>query len=168
MQKNQRQLGTLIVIVLAIVIALVNNQSATVDVAPDSTAGQAPVASQAAPRSRQASEATTPARPRQQSVPAPAAQQSDATPSIAFEDLPPEAQQTIELIQQGGPFPYDKDGSVFRNRERLLPRQPDGYYREYTVETPGSDDRGARRIVAGSDSELYYTDDHYESFHRVR
>jgi len=68
---------------------------------------------------------------------------------VALEELPKQAQQTLTLIRQGGPFPYRKDGTVFGNRERLLPRQPRGYYREYTVPTPGSRDRGARRIVAG-------------------
>ncbi len=87
---------------------------------------------------------------------------------VAFGDLPIQAQATIELIEQDGPFPYSKDGAVFSNREQILPSKPRGYYREYTVETPGSADRGARRIVAGDNGELYYTDDHYASFQRVR
>jgi len=83
--------------------------------------------------------------------------------------LPREAVATLEAIERGGPFPYDRDGSVFQNRERLLPEQPRGYYREYTVITPGSRDRGARRIVAGGQPPdvYYYTDDHYRSFRRV-
>lgn len=83
--------------------------------------------------------------------------------------LPPEAVATLEAIARGGPFRYDRDGSVFQNRERRLPDQPRGYYREYTVETPGSPDRGARRIVSGGDPPevYYYTDDHYRSFRRV-
>jgi guanyl-specific ribonuclease Sa len=83
--------------------------------------------------------------------------------------LPPEAVVTLEAIERGGPFPYDRDGTVFQNRERLLPERPRGYYREYTVITPGSRDRGARRIVAGGDppEDYYYTDDHYRSFRRV-
>ncbi|MDQ3250078.1 MAG: ribonuclease [Chloroflexota bacterium] len=85
-------------------------------------------------------------------------------PVITFGELPPEALDTLELIQQGGPFPYEKDGATFQNREDRLPRHPRGYYREYTVETPGSDDRGARRMIAGDAGELYYTDDHYDSF----
>lgn len=88
-------------------------------------------------------------------------------PTMAFAALPAEAHATIALIDAGGPFPYDEDGSVFQNREGLLPGRPKGYYREYTVETPGSDDRGARRIVEGGEGELYYTDDHYESFKYV-
>jgi len=83
--------------------------------------------------------------------------------------LPPEAVTTLEQIERGGPFPYDRDGSVFQNRERRLPDQPRGYYREYTVATPGARDRGARRIVAGGQPPevYYYTDDHYRSFRRV-
>ena len=88
-------------------------------------------------------------------------------PIVRYDSLPRQAKQTIELIDQGGPFPFDADGSVFQNRERLLPRRSGGYYREYTVITPGSDDRGARRIVAGAEGELYYTDDHYDSFREV-
>jgi guanyl-specific ribonuclease Sa len=82
--------------------------------------------------------------------------------------LPAEARHTLKLIQNGGPFPYRQDGSVFGNREGHLPRQPNGYYREYTVDTPGLDHRGARRIVTGGQPprEYYYTDDHYESFRR--
>ena len=80
--------------------------------------------------------------------------------------LPDEARDTIELIQQGGPFPYRQDDKTFGNREGLLPDAARGYYREYTVPTPGSPDRGARRIVTGGDppAEWYYTDDHYRSF----
>jgi ribonuclease T1 len=92
--------------------------------------------------------------------------------SIAVAELPPEARTTLTLIRAGGPFPYDKDGTVFGNREGLLPRQSRGYYTEYTVRTPGSRDRGARRIVAGGDprrsGEYWYTGDHYRSFQRIR
>jgi ribonuclease T1 len=86
---------------------------------------------------------------------------------IRAADLPPEARQTLALIAQGGPFPYRKDGSVFGNREGLLPPRERGHYREYTVRTPGARDRGARRIVAGRGGERYYTDDHYRSFKRI-
>ncbi len=85
-------------------------------------------------------------------------------PVITLAGLPPEARDTIELIERGGPFPYERDGITFQNREGLLPRKPRGYYLEYTVITPGSSDRGARRIIAGEAGELYYTDDHYDSF----
>ena len=90
------------------------------------------------------------------------------TPDVALSQLPPEAARTLALIKQGGPFPYKKDGTVFGNRERRLPAREQGYYREYTVPTPGSKDRGARRIVAGRGAEYYYTDDHYDSFRRIR
>jgi ribonuclease T1 len=82
--------------------------------------------------------------------------------------LPAEARQTLALIRSGGPFPHRQDGSVFQNREGRLPRQSRGYYREYTVDTPGLDHRGTRRIVTGGQPprEYYYTDDHYESFRR--
>lgn len=84
-------------------------------------------------------------------------------------DLPPEAIATLELIRRGGPFPYRNDGTVFHNRERRLADKPRGYYREYTVPTPGARDRGARRIVTGGNPPevFYYTADHYRSFRRI-
>lgn len=86
---------------------------------------------------------------------------------VALADLPSEAARTVALIDDGGPYPYGQDDGVFMNREELLPDRPEGFYREYTVETPGSDDRGARRIVAGDDGALYWTEDHYASFSRI-
>lgn len=94
---------------------------------------------------------------------------------VPLYELPAEARETLGLIKRGGPFPYRKDGTVFRNFERRLPAQPRGYYREYTVPTPGTTTRGARRIVAGEGSardvrrsgEYYFTADHYRSFHRI-
>lgn len=120
-----------------------------------------------------------------------AARQSPQIREISTAELPREARETLRLIKQGGPFPYAKDGSVFGNRERLLPLRERGHYREYTVKTPGARDRGARRIVAGgcdgppapaakagrnqqhfvapcAAGEYYYTDDHYASFRRIR
>jgi len=95
-----------------------------------------------------------------------------ASDEVELAQLPAEARATVALIRQGGPLPYDRDGSVFRNREGLLPQRPRGYYREYTVATPGARDRGARRIVVGGEPrparEMYYTDDHYRSFRRIR
>jgi ribonuclease T1 len=87
---------------------------------------------------------------------------------VDLDELPPEAATTIALIASRGPFPYSQDGVVFSNREGILPPKSSGYYHEYTVETPGSDDRGARRIVTGADGEMYYTSDHYDSFQRIR
>jgi ribonuclease T1 len=83
---------------------------------------------------------------------------------IRVGQLPIEARATLELIKAGGPFPYVQDGRVFSNREKLLPSRKRGYYREYTVRTPGARDRGPKRIVAGSGGEYYYTHDHYGSF----
>ena len=88
---------------------------------------------------------------------------------VTLATLPPEARTTHRLILAGGPFPYRKDGTVFGNRERLLPRADRGFYREYTVRTPGSPDRGARRIVCGGmrptvPEACFYTADHYASF----
>jgi len=109
----------------------------------------------------------------------PAAQARDARPppsatlgEIAVSQLPAEARATLSLIRRGGPFPHAKDGTVFGNREGLLPARARGYYTEYTVKTPGAADRGARRIVAGGDpqrsGEYFYTSDHYQSFRRIR
>ena len=91
---------------------------------------------------------------------------------VALSGLPPEAQATRALIRAGGPFPYSKDGSAFGNRERQLPTEAKGYYREYTVRTPGASDRGARRIVCGgrvptAPDACFYTGDHYASFARI-
>jgi ribonuclease T1 len=110
---------------------------------------------------------TAPEAPRPEIAP-PAQTVEDGLPEIVLEDLPREARRTLDLIRPGGPFPYGRDGTVFGNRERLLPAEERGYYREYTVVTPGSRDRGARRIVAGAGGERYYTDDHYDSFRRIR
>ena len=89
-------------------------------------------------------------------------------PVIGVADLPPEALSTIVLIRSDGPFPFSQDGSVFQNREGLLPAHPPGWYHEYTVETPSSPDRGPRRIVTGQDGTFYWTDDHYDSFSVIR
>jgi len=92
--------------------------------------------------------------------------------AIASTALPQEAQKTLTLIAQGGPFPYQRDGVVFGNREKRLPAHPHGYYHEYTVPTPGDPTRGARRIICGGDPrtiiECYYSNDHYQTFRRIR
>ncbi|HEY2984796.1 MAG TPA: ribonuclease domain-containing protein [Jatrophihabitantaceae bacterium] len=87
--------------------------------------------------------------------------------TVALSSLPAQASDTVHLIEARGPFPYPQDGVVFNNAERRLPDEPRGYYREYTVPTPGSADRGARRIITGKNGEYYYTSDHYETFRRV-
>lgn len=89
---------------------------------------------------------------------------STSLPSVQVAELPPEARRTLDLIAAGGPYPYPRDGVAFQNREQLLPRKAGGYYREYTVPTPGEADRGARRIITGRAGEYYWTDDHYASF----
>jgi ribonuclease T1 len=104
------------------------------------------------------------------------AREAAQAPDVAIADLPGEARDTLVLIKRGGPFPYRKDGTTFGNFERRLPQRARGYYREYTVPTPGARDRGARRIVAGAGAgrdartsgEYYYTDDHYRTFRRIR
>jgi ribonuclease T1 len=106
----------------------------------------------------------------QDSVPPPpasAATPVSGLPTIGLGELPEEAVTTLGLIDKGGPFSYVKDGSTFGNLERLLPQRERGYYREFTVPTPGSRDRGARRLVVGEQGDVYYTADHYESFRQV-
>lgn len=95
-----------------------------------------------------------------------------ALPTVALSSLPSQATDTVRLVQKGGPFPYSQDGTVFQNREGLLPSQSSGYYHEYTVKTPGSSTRGARRIITGggtlkNPAHWYYTADHYASFSNV-
>jgi ribonuclease T1 len=96
-----------------------------------------------------------------------ATQAETSSDTILVAQLPPEGRETLRLIKRGGPFPYPRDGVVFSNFERILPKQARGYYREYTVKTPGIDHRGARRIVCGVVPECYYTADHYKSFKRI-
>jgi ribonuclease T1 len=103
---------------------------------------------------------------------APARSTSPEPPPVALSELPPQAREIEALIRRGGPFPYSKDGAVFFNREGQLPRHARGYYREYTVATPGARDRGARRIVCGGrepavPDACFYTADHYASFRRI-
>ena len=105
----------------------------------------------------------------------PAAAQREAAPQriqialadISVKALPPEARETLKLIEKGGPYPYDRDGIVFGNFEKRLPIQERGYYNEFTVKTPDVKHRGARRIVTGKGGEKYYSDDHYKTFKRV-
>lgn len=98
-------------------------------------------------------------------------QGADGLGTVAVADLPAEVRQTLALIREGGPYPYEKDGTVFGNYERKLPRQRRGFYTEYTVRTPQVRSRGARRIIAGGPdgrpTEFYYTDDHYQTFRRI-
>lgn len=91
-----------------------------------------------------------------------------AQASISEAELPSETRDTLRLIKQGGPFPFPRDGVVFGNHEKHLPKQPRGYYHEYTVKTPGAPNRGAQRIVCGEPAECYYSNDHYKTFLRIR
>ncbi|MFJ4715449.1 ribonuclease [Streptomyces sp. NPDC088785] len=117
--------------------------------------GPATVAAQAAP--------TAASAPAPLSAPAAA-----AVGDVCLSALPAQAHDTLDLIEAGGPFPYPQDGTVFQNREGVLPSRSTGYYHEYTVITPGSSDRGARRVVTGeAGDEDYYTADHYASFDLV-
>ena len=116
--------------------------------------------------------ARTPQTPNEPGDAAQSAAQSAATAIVPLAALPPEARATHSLILRGGPFDYQKDGTVFGNRERLLPLHPRGHYREYTAKTPGARNRGARRIVCGGKpptrpQACFYTDDHYASFRRI-
>lgn len=113
--------------------------------------------------------ATTTVAPSDSSDATPSASPTRASdlPTISIGDLPDAALDTLRLIEDGGPYPYRQDDGIFGNREGILPARTNGYYREYTVETPGSPDRGARRIVAGADGDQYYTADHYDSFREI-
>ena len=97
---------------------------------------------------------------------APASATTDLS-TMTVAELPPQGVETLKLIRDGGPFPYSRDGIEFQNREGILPKQSKGFYQEFTVKTPGSSDRGARRIITGADGSRFYTDDHYASFREV-
>jgi ribonuclease T1 len=90
-----------------------------------------------------------------------------ADDTVTIDRLPPEAAETLQAIDAGPPYPFKKDGTVFQNREKVLPKQANGYYHEFTVVTPGSSDRGARRVIAGDCDERWYTDDHYATFQLI-
>lgn len=148
--------GLLVAIVVAIAVLLINGGAFSGGDGSPSEA--APTQATPTQGTWTGPPATTPA-----TTPAP----TTAAGHIAASALPPEARATLALIDAGGPYPYRQDDGVFGNREGLLPSKPRGFYREYTVETPGSRDRGARRIVVGGAADariFYYTDDHYDSF----
>lgn len=97
------------------------------------------------------------------------AQTAHADPAtISADRLPPQARDTLRAIKQGGPFAYPRDGVVFGNFEHVLPKRPRGYYHEYTVKTPHTRNRGARRIISGEPGEYYYSADHYNTFKRIQ
>ena len=151
---RRRSVGAVVLVVLAVVAVLLLDRGP----GPAGPASATPAASAA-------SKATTSQTARQGRDPASGLAVVDAA------DLPSQARRTLALIDRGGPFPYAQDGTVFGNAEGVLPQQPRGWYREYTVPTPGESDRGARRIVtggSGSGRTFFWTDDHYATFARIR
>jgi ribonuclease T1 len=126
-----------------------------------------------APPARADTQVTAPWTAPQTAPPTPQETAPRTSASDPLEQLVPDVGEraqlvkTLNLIERGGPFPHKQDGTVFGNRERRLPQQPRGYYREYTVRTPGASTRGARRVVRGDGGELYYTRDHYRTFLRI-
>ena len=137
--------------------------------APGQTTGQA--ADRAASQASERAQDRASDRASDRSSDRASRQGTDGLGTVAVGDLPAEARQTLALIREGGPYPYEKDGTIFGNYERKLPRQRRGYYTEYTVRTPQVRSRGARRIIAGGrdgrPTEFYYTDDHYQTFRRI-
>lgn len=170
--KNKRTLlGLLVALLTAALVWWMNGDGGTpTQDEPDSTpSAQAPPNSETPSLPDDEATPTPTLNPTVTPAPGGEADPDSGLPWVEVAALPPEAAETIALIDKGGPFPYpEKDGTTFSNREGLLPDQGDGYYKEYTVPTPGSDDRGARRIVTGSGGEFYWTEDHYRSFERIR
>jgi len=165
---SARGARTATVVVTVLVLALV---AVLVGLVGDGGPGAVPATSTTSAEPRTTAKPSAPAR---RASPAPTRRSPATTPSegglrsVGVADLPREAQATLRLIDAGGPFPYAQDGATFGNYERVLPAHPRGWYREYTVRTPGEGDRGPRRIVTGDDDRLvYYTGDHYASFVQV-
>lgn len=149
--RNRSAAAVLLAVLLGIIVFAVGGPGAlealTGSPTPAASSSAAPAPAPAAPGS---------------GVPAPV--NPSGLPAISESQLPAEARRTLALIRAGGPYDYRQDNGIFGNFERILPRRDSGYYREYTVPTPGESDRGARRIVTGSAGEKYYTQDHYDSF----
>jgi ribonuclease T1 len=146
----------LVIAVVVLVVAMVGGGALT---APSSTPGGGVQTTTPSAGLVPTSPAAVPGR-----TTAAAVENPSGLPSINASQLPKEARQTLALIAKGGPYPYDRDGVNFGNFEGLLPKKSGGFYKEYTVPTPGESDRGARRIIVGKDAAKYYTPDHYESF----
>lgn len=150
-------LAGLVIAVVILVLAIVNGPAPSGSVTSGSVTGSSGTTTAPAP----APSAPVGAAPGRE---APAPANNSGLADVNASQLPKEARQTLALIAKGGPYPYERDGMNFGNFEGLLPKQSGGYYKEYTVRTPGESDRGARRIIAGKDGAKYYTPDHYESF----
>lgn len=155
--KLQRLTALLALLAGLVVLAFVLAGMPQTGTAPPD-AGE-PATSQSAPSQPNAAKSTAHAAPA-----TPAVANVSGLPEVRASELPDEARRTLALIAGGGPYPYSRDDVTFGNFERILPRKSSGYYKEYTVPTPGESDRGARRIVAGKAGEKYYTADHYNSF----
>jgi ribonuclease T1 len=141
------------------------------DDSDSATDGSAPPTIKVSPTpssSEEGGEETGPTLPTAVAPSRPTIDETSGLPVVALPDLSPEARATVELIDAGGPFPYSDDGETFLNSAVLLPQRETGYYQVYTVDTPDSAEPTPRRIVTGADGELYWTDDHYESFRRIR
>lgn len=156
-----RRLAPVAAVLLALLAWWFTQHGATTDPAQESVRGVGEAPSQAEPSE------TVPAPGESGPLTQTGIDAESGLPWVAVAALPPEAADTLALIEAGGPYPHDEDDETFFNREGLLPDRGTGYYREYTVETPGLDHRGARRIVTGAEGEYYWTDDHYESFSRI-
>ena len=161
LQRLTALLALLTVVVLAFVLAgIPQTETAPPDAGqPATSQPAAPATSAVANPSATSAVANPPETPA-----APSVANTSGLPEVRASELPDEARRTLALIARGGPYPYTRDDVTFGNFERILPRKPTGYYKEYTVPTPGESDRGARRIVAGKAGEKYYTPDHYNSF----
>jgi len=143
-------------------------QTPTAALAATEAPTHTPTSAQIATATREPTATKTATRPPTRAPPtATPIRSQSGLPFILYDELPPEAKETIRLIDNNGPFPFRQDDSTFQNREGILPSKPRDWYREFTVITPGSPDRGARRIVEGEDGLLFYTDDHYDSFREV-
>ena len=158
-----------LVAVLAVVLLAAGGFGPFSNRAPASPAQASPAQASPAARTSSASPAVSaaPAARASSVASVPVVDPASGLPIVRRAALPPEALTALALIAAGGPFPYAADGATFRNVEGILPRHASGYYHEYTVVTPGSADRGARRIVTGGAGEQYWTDDHYASFRRI-
>jgi ribonuclease T1 len=160
MRNRRSLLGLVVALLTAAIVWWTQGDGATPEARPgDTPSVEAPSPTEAeAPSPTQAPTGTT-----GEEGPDP----DSGLPVVQEASLPPEAHETLALIDRGGPFPYEEDGTTFSNREGILPDHEEGYYKEHTVETPGLDHRGALRIVTGSGGEFYWTDDHYSSFSRI-